>query len=138
MLFFGKNINAALTLPFQAKDTNKAILELETKLKYLENKSEQLEKENNYLHNNVQNLEGELEEVQDNFREDEVDEYRHLKRDLEASAKNCRVLQFKLKKAEKTIVELSGAGGGGGAASAGPDKVHDWSFLNLAGLFQKF
>ena len=52
------------------------------------------------LQSNVQNLEGELEEVQDNFREDEVDEYRHLKRDLEATAKNCRVLQFKLKKAE--------------------------------------
>ena len=68
------------------------------------------------LQSNVQNLEGELEEVQDNFREDEVDEYRHLKRDLEATAKNCRVLQFKLKKAEKTIVELSASGGGAGGA----------------------
>lgn len=66
-----------------------------------------------FLQSNVQNLEGELEEVQDNFREDEVDEYRHLKRDLEATAKNCRVLQFKLKKAEKTISELSASGGGG-------------------------
>ena len=101
----------------QAKDTNKTILEMETKLKYLEKKSEQLEKENNYLQSNVQNLEGELEEVQDNFREDDVDEYRHLKRDLEASAKNCRVLQFKLKKAEKTIVELSASGAAAGPAT---------------------
>merc|ERR1712083_483289 len=45
----------------------------------------------------------ELEEVQDNFREDEADEYRTLKRELENSAKNCRVLQFKLKKTEKSL-----------------------------------
>merc|ERR1712233_169184 len=43
------------------------------------------------------------EEVQDNFREDEADEYRTLKRELENSAKNCRVLQFKLKKTEKSL-----------------------------------
>ena len=76
------------------------------------------------LQSNVQNLEGELEEVQDNFREDEVDEYRHLKRDLEATAKNCRVLQFKLKKAEKTIVELSASGGGAGGGAVGDCEDH--------------
>ena len=32
--------------------------------------------ENEELRSNVQNLEVELEEVQDNFREDEADEYR--------------------------------------------------------------
>merc|ERR1712038_343293 len=32
----------------------------------------------------------------------------HLKRDIEAASKNCRVLQFKLKKAEKEIISLSG------------------------------
>ena len=65
----------------------------------------------------MQNLEGELEEVQDNFREDDMDEYRHLKRDLEATAKNCRVLQFKLKKAEKTVAELTAEKAGAGTTS---------------------
>merc|ERR1711974_389896 len=78
-----------------ASETNKTIIELQTKLKYFEKKSLDLEKENNELNSNVQNLEQEMEEVQDNFREDEVDEYRHLKRDLETASKNCRVLQFK-------------------------------------------
>merc|ERR1712038_1601691 len=32
----------------------------------------------------------------------------HLKRDIEAASKNCRVLQFKLKKAEKEIINLTG------------------------------
>ena len=91
-----------------AADTNKSITELQTKLKYYEKKSFDLEKENSDLLNNVQNLEQEMEEVQDNFREDEVDEYRHLKRDIEAASKNCRVLQFKLKKAEKEIINLTG------------------------------
>ena len=91
-----------------ASETNKTISELQTRLKYYEKKSGDLEAENNELTSNVQNLEQEMEEVQDNFREDEVDEYRHLKRDLEATAKNCRVLQFKLKKAEKSIIELTG------------------------------
>merc|ERR1711981_273510 len=90
-----------------ASETNKTITELQTKLKYFEKKSSDLEKENNDLNSNVQNLEQEMEEVQDNFREDEVDEYRHLKRDLETASKNCRVLQFKLKKAEKSIIDLS-------------------------------
>merc|ERR1712080_63051 len=83
------------------------IIELQTKLKYFEKKSLDLEKENNELNSNVQNLEQEMEEVQDNFREDEVDEYRHLKRDLETASKNCRVLQFKLNKAEKTLIDLT-------------------------------
>ena len=90
-----------------ATETNKTIIELQTKLKYLEKKSFDLEQENNELSSNVQNLEQEMEEVQDNFREDEVDEYRHLKRDIEAASKNCRVLQFKLKKAEKSIIDLT-------------------------------
>merc|ERR1712228_904765 len=59
------------------------------------------------LRGNVQNLEVELEEVQDNFREDEADEYRTLKRELENSAKNCRVLQFKLKKTEKSLADIT-------------------------------
>ncbi|XP_071748056.1 uncharacterized protein [Lepeophtheirus salmonis] len=86
--------------PLQS-ETQKIISELKTKYSFIEKKCHHLEKENDNLLNNVQNLEGELEEVQDNFREDEADEYRHIKRELEIASKNCRVLQFKLKKVEK-------------------------------------
>ncbi len=115
----------------QTSETSKTMMELQTKLKFLEKKCSTLEQENDRLHNNVQNLEGELEEVQDNFREDEMDEYRTLKRDLENQAKNVRVLQFKLKKAERTITDMisekselesklkgTGSGVGGGSDSA--------------------
>ncbi|CAG0904056.1 unnamed protein product, partial [Cyprideis torosa] len=39
-------------------------------------------------------------------REDQVDEFLSLKRELEQTAKNCRILQFKLKKAEQRSEEL--------------------------------
>ena len=102
--------------------------EMAAKLKFLEKKCNQLENENDKLKNNVENLEGELEEVQDNFREDEADEYRSLKRDLETQSKNVRVLQFKLKKAERSIcdltaekAELEGNKSKGGASGIGND-----------------
>ena len=91
----------------QASETQKTISELQTKLKYTERKCHDLASENEDLKGNVQTLEVELEEVQDNFREDEADEYRTLKRELENSAKNCRVLQFKLKKTEKSLADLT-------------------------------
>ena len=91
----------------QASETQKTISELQTKLKYTERKCHDLSSENEDLKGNVQTLEVELEEVQDNFREDEADEYRTLKRELENSAKNCRVLQFKLKKTEKSLADLT-------------------------------
>merc|ERR1719266_2145149 len=50
-------------------------LEMQAKLKFYENKVGQLEAENDKLQHSVQNLEGELEEVQENFKEDEADEY---------------------------------------------------------------
>ena len=35
------------------------------------------------------------------FRDDEAVEFRELQKELEATAKNCRILQFKLRKLER-------------------------------------
>lgn len=35
-----------------------------------------------------------------------MDEYRDLKKDLDQTAKNCRILQFKLRKAERRVEHL--------------------------------
>lgn len=42
----------------------------------------------------------------DNFREDQANEYTTLKKDLEVTTKNCRILSFKLKKSERKIEQL--------------------------------
>jgi len=102
-----KELESTLERRPQVSETQKTISELQTKLKYLEKKNEDITHENDNLRGNVQTLEVELEEVQDNFREDEADEYRSLKRELENSAKNCRVLQFKLKKSEKSLADVT-------------------------------
>ena len=42
-----------------------------------------------------------MEEMHDQFRDDEAAEFRELQKELEATAKNCRILQFKLRKLER-------------------------------------
>ncbi len=42
-----------------------------------------------------------MEEMHDQFRDDEAVEFRELQKELEATAKNCRILQFKLRKVER-------------------------------------
>ena len=82
--------------------------DLKNKLLIVEEKSHQLEEENTKLTCNVQSLQQEVEEVKDNFREDRItNEYKQLKKELMIEAKNCRALQFKLKKAERSIKALA-------------------------------
>lgn len=38
-----------------------------------------------------------------------MDEYRDLKKELEQTAKNCRILQFKLRKSDRRIEQLEAA-----------------------------
>lgn len=40
------------------------------------------------------------------YREDQADEYTTLRKELEQTAKNCRILSFKLRKAERKIEQL--------------------------------
>lgn len=66
----------------------------------------QLTAENEDIKKDVKSLEVEFQELHDNFREDHTSEFRVVKRELEGMSKNCRVMQFKLKKAERTIEQL--------------------------------
>ncbi|XP_069193897.1 trichohyalin isoform X8 [Procambarus clarkii] len=83
------------------KDVEKTMEDLRSKLQAAEQLCEELMDENEDYKKEIRALEEEIEEMQDNFREEQADEYRDLKRELEQTAKNCRVLQFKLKKAER-------------------------------------
>ena len=63
--------------------------------------NKQLKLENDTLHEELQDIRHEMEELQDQFRLDDADEFRQLQAELEIAAKNCRILQFKLRKLEK-------------------------------------
>jgi len=54
----------------------------------------------------VRDLQLAMAELQDQFRDDETVELRDLQRELEATAKACRIAQFKLRKAERRCDQL--------------------------------
>uniref|UniRef100_A0A183BS71 Myosin_tail_1 domain-containing protein n=1 Tax=Globodera pallida TaxID=36090 RepID=A0A183BS71_GLOPA len=72
---------------------------LEERLQMSESMCEQLRRDR-------KELEREIEEMQDQYRVEEIEEFRELQRELEQSAKNGRILQFKLRKAERQRDQL--------------------------------
>uniref|UniRef100_A0A1I7SF64 Girdin n=1 Tax=Bursaphelenchus xylophilus TaxID=6326 RepID=A0A1I7SF64_BURXY len=96
------------SLKCELREINEGIKsrELDGKLKSAEELCDELMVENEQLKNEVRDLQQEVEEMQDQYREEEIEEFRELQRELEQNAKNCRVLQFKLKKAERSREQL--------------------------------
>jgi DNA repair exonuclease SbcCD ATPase subunit len=79
---------------------------LRTKLEQAERMCEALMDENEEIKREVKNMESEMDELQDNFREEQADEYVSVKKELEQTTKNCRILSFKLKKSDRKIEQL--------------------------------
>lgn len=80
--------------------------QLRSKLQQTESLCEELIEENKEIKQEISELEEEIDEMQDNFKEDQADEYRDLRKELEATSKNCRIFQFKMKKCESKCQEL--------------------------------
>lgn len=89
-----------------AQAAQKIADELRSKLLAAETLCEELMDENEDMKKELRDLEDEMEEMQDNFREDQADEYTSLKKELEQTTKNCRILSFKLRKTERKAEEL--------------------------------
>lgn len=90
------------------EDFDKKIMEFQQKLHAAETMCEELMEETEEYKKEINELEEEMDEMQDNFREDQADEYRDLRKELEQTAKNSRILQFKLRKAERRCEQLEG------------------------------
>lgn len=80
--------------------------ELRKKLQAAEQLCEELMDENNEVKKELRGMEEEIDEMQDNFREDQANEYSNMKKEIEVTTKNCRILAFKLKKSERKIEQL--------------------------------
>jgi predicted RNase H-like nuclease (RuvC/YqgF family) len=70
-------------------------------LKEVTHSYNKLKIENQALVNEIDSIKREMEELQDQFRLDDADEFRQLQAELEIATKNCRIFQFKLRKLEK-------------------------------------
>ena len=90
------------------REQEKEIASLVKKLEDSENRYSEALEDNESLRNEVRDLHLEMEEMHDQFREEEALEFRELQKELEATAKNCRILQFKLRKSERRNDQLEG------------------------------
>uniref|UniRef100_A0A182NAM2 hydroxymethylglutaryl-CoA lyase n=1 Tax=Anopheles dirus TaxID=7168 RepID=A0A182NAM2_9DIPT len=80
--------------------------QLRQKLDQAETLCEELMDENEEIKRELRSMETEIEEMHDNFREEQADEYASLKKELDQTTKNCRILSFKLKKSDRRIEQL--------------------------------
>ncbi|WAR16410.1 MTCL1-like protein [Mya arenaria] len=67
---------------------------------------EDMIEENEALKDDIKELKAEMEEMYDSFRDQEAEEFRELQKELDFTAKNCRILQFKLRKMERRNEQL--------------------------------
>lgn len=96
---------------------------LRSKLEQAERMCEALMDENEDMKRDLKNMESEIDEMQDNFREEQADEYVSVKKELEVTTKNCRILSFKLKKSERKIEALEMEKQAGGSNQSGTELV---------------
>ncbi|CAH1773162.1 unnamed protein product [Owenia fusiformis] len=85
----------------QEEDKNAVIQELEDNMDELQKICDELREENQCIKEEMFEMQQEMEEMQDQFREEETLEFRELQKELEMTSKNVRILQFKLRKAER-------------------------------------
>lgn len=62
------------------------------------------------LKDEVDELRAEMEEVRDSYLEEEVYQLQELRRELDRSNKSCRILQYRLRKAEQKSLRVAQTG----------------------------
>ena len=95
-----------LTTDMKGRPSKSIEEQLRNKLEQAERMCEALMDENEDMKRELKGMESEIDEMQDNFREEQADEYVSVKKELEMTTKNCRILSFKLKKSERRIEQL--------------------------------
>ena len=83
----------------------KELAVLEQDLEAAERELEETREDNRELKRQVMEMRNEMDEMTDSFRESELEEFREMQRELEMASKNCRILQFKLRKSERRNIQ---------------------------------
>ncbi|XP_069709949.1 microtubule cross-linking factor 1 isoform X3 [Phaenicophaeus curvirostris] len=71
---------------------------------------EELRSENEYLKDELDELRAEMEEMRDSYLEEDVYQLQELRRELDRANKNCRILQYRLRKAEQKSLKVAQTG----------------------------
>ncbi|XP_056141888.1 protein SOGA3 [Lampris incognitus] len=76
----------------------------------LQEEIEQLEDENDDLKNEIEEMRAEMDEMRDTFYEEDACQLQDMRRELERANKNCRILQYRLRKAERKRMRFAETG----------------------------
>ncbi|XP_039475377.1 protein SOGA3 isoform X6 [Oreochromis aureus] len=76
----------------------------------LQEELERLEDENEDLKNEIEEMRAEMDEMRDTFYEEDACQLQDMRRELERANKNCRILQYRLKKAERKRLRITESG----------------------------
>ncbi|XP_073340900.1 microtubule cross-linking factor 3 [Pagrus major] len=76
----------------------------------LQDQIEKLEDENDDLKTEIEEMRAEMDEMRDTFYEEDACQLQDMRRELERANKNCRILQYRLKKAERKRLRFAESG----------------------------
>ncbi|KAM4568741.1 microtubule cross-linking factor 3-like isoform 4-T5 [Fundulus diaphanus] len=76
----------------------------------LQEEIERLEDENEDLKIEIEEMRAEMDEMRDTFYEEDACQLQDMRRELERANKNCRILQYRLKKAERKRLRFNESG----------------------------
>ncbi|XP_062278556.1 protein SOGA3 [Scomber scombrus] len=76
----------------------------------LQDEIERLEDENDDLKTEIEEMRAEMDEMRDTFYEEDACQLQDMRRELERANKNCRILQYRLKKAERKRLRVTESG----------------------------
>uniref|UniRef100_A0A3Q0SFQ1 MTCL family member 3b n=1 Tax=Amphilophus citrinellus TaxID=61819 RepID=A0A3Q0SFQ1_AMPCI len=76
----------------------------------LEEEMERLLEENEDLKCEIEEMRAEMEEMRDTFYEEDTCQLQEMRRELERANKNCRILQYRLRKAERKRLRYAQTG----------------------------
>ncbi|XP_054637238.1 uncharacterized protein LOC129184851 isoform X2 [Dunckerocampus dactyliophorus] len=71
---------------------------------------DRLEDENDDLKTEIEEMRAEMDEMRDTFYEEDACQLQDMRRELERANKNCRILQYRLKKAERKRIRFTESG----------------------------
>ncbi|XP_075410690.1 microtubule cross-linking factor 3 isoform X2 [Tenrec ecaudatus] len=76
----------------------------------MQEEMEKLREENETLKNEIDELRTEMDEMRDTFFEEDACQLQEMRRELERANKNCRILQYRLRKAERKRLRYAQTG----------------------------
>ncbi|KAG8444254.1 hypothetical protein GDO86_009439 [Hymenochirus boettgeri] len=75
-----------------------------------QNEMEKLRDENESLKNEIEEMRTEMDEMRDSFFEEDACQLQEMRHELERANKNCRILQYRLRKAERKRLRYAQTG----------------------------